>query len=114
MTQEHDYDPELAARLDDRLREYTLSRPLSPRSATRRRSPVAAAAIAVLAAAGLVGIGFGVNAAADSQGGGCLDPVAKVHLVVTSMTDAHTDGHAVGTGDRQHTDGCHSGDQHQR
>jgi hypothetical protein len=61
----------------------TRSRPRTPRAV-----PVLAAALATSLAVGLVGLAFEVNAVAESQGAGCLDAMAKIHVFVQSIGES--------------------------
>jgi hypothetical protein len=63
-------------------------RSTQPRPRVRRAIPVLAAALATSLAVGLVGLGFEVNAVAESQGAGCLDAMAKIHVFVQSVAES--------------------------
>ena len=89
MTMEHDFDPELARRLEARLATYApasrISPPLARRSARRR---VIVAALAAALAASALSLGYEINASAESQGLGCLHPIAKIQLFANGIADS--------------------------
>src|SRR2546425_11695069 len=82
MTLEHDFDPDIARRLEARLAPYApvgrISPPLARRS-PRRRLIVAAALAGTFAASG-VGLGYEVNGLAGAPGTGCPHPVRTIQL----------------------------------
>ncbi len=113
MTQEHDFDPALARQLELRLASYApvgrLSSPTAPRPSRRRL--MMSAALAAMLAAGLVGLGYDINASAESQGLGCLHPIAKVQLYAKGISESIHNGGRHGTGaqhdERDSHDACH-------
>lgn len=105
MSQEQDFDADLAQRLDERLASYAPVGRIA-RSPIRRssRTRVVAIAVAATIAAGAVGLGYEINASAESQGLGCLHPAAKVQLFATG----HADGHVSQPHDsRANHEACH-------
>jgi len=103
MTLEQDFDPELARRLDARLAFYA---PVGriPQALPRqsRRGLALAVALAAILATSIAGLGYQINASAESQGLGCLHPVAKIGLFAQGITgSAHDADHASSA---QHTD----------
>ena len=59
-----------------------------PRPRARRSVAILPVALAAGLAAGLVGLAFEVNAVAESQGAGCLDAMAKIHVFVRSIEES--------------------------
>ena len=108
MTLEHDFDPDIARRLEARLAPYApvgrISPPLARRSPRRRL--IVAAALAGTFAASVVGLGYEVNGSAESQGLGCLHPIDKIQLYAKGIAESvHAGDHRDIEGrDRQHHD----------
>jgi fatty acid desaturase len=110
MTLDNDFDPVLARRLEQDLAPYApvgrISSPRAPRPARRRL--VLGAALAAILAAGLVGLGYEINASAESQGLACLHPIAKVQLYAQGLTGHDGDHGSRQTHDeRTQHDACH-------
>ena len=92
MSNSFSNDP-FSADLDAAFEAQLARIPVPPRS-TRSRPrmsravPVLAATLATSIAVGLVGLAFEVNAVAESQGAGCLDAMAKIHVFVQSIAES--------------------------
>ena len=93
MTLEHDFDPELARRLDVRLASYA---PVGriPQALPRqsRRGLALAVALAAILATSIASLGYEINASAESAGLGCLHPIAKIQLYAQGITGTAHDG----------------------
>jgi hypothetical protein len=101
MTLEKDFDPDLARRLEARLSPYAPVGRIPPRLRRRssRRVLIVGAGLAAILVTGAVGLGYEVNAAAESAGLGCLHPIAKIQFYVSGIAgSAHDGDHG---GDRQ-------------
>ena len=108
MTLEHDVDPDLARQLEARLAPYApvgrIWTPITRRSSRRRL--IVAAALAGTVGASVVGLGYEINASAESQGLGCLHPIAKIQLYTQGIADSVNGGdhHDVAGRDHQRHD----------
>lgn len=87
MSNDIDYDADLAHRLDTRLAAYAPMERIAsapPRTNRLRVAGAAALAAVTLTAAG---VGFEANAYADSQGLSCVDTMTKIQLFGASIAD---------------------------